>query len=219
MNFKLTLSAINDDLLEAFRLHFSPYPEVDVVGVPFEMVDFDCVVSAANSFGLMDGGVDQSIADYFGVQLLDRVQREVIWHHGGMQPVGTSLIVRGTSGGSRIKYVATSPTMIIPQDIHHTKNVYFAMKAMLDAVERHNRNSFLDDILKPITHVVCPGLGTNTGRVPADDAARQMATAYHHFKNKPNNINWYFASKRFNEITSSSIERVETGYEDLIDLE
>jgi len=38
-----------------------------------ELKQFDCMVSAANSFGLMDGGVDLAIICYFGVELMDRV--------------------------------------------------------------------------------------------------------------------------------------------------
>ncbi|ECE9311446.1 phage tail protein, partial [Salmonella enterica subsp. enterica serovar Napoli] len=35
------------------------------------------MVSTANSFGLMDGGVDAAITAYFGPQLQERVQRNI----------------------------------------------------------------------------------------------------------------------------------------------
>jgi len=52
---------------------FCEFPEVSVVQGRFESLpEFDCVVSAANSFGLMDGGVDLAITNFFGVDLAIR---------------------------------------------------------------------------------------------------------------------------------------------------
>lgn len=218
MTFKLILSAINEDLFEAFKKHFARFPEVEVVFKPFEQVEFDCVVSAANSFGLMDGGVDQCITDYFGVQMMKRVQQEVIKQHYGEQPVGTSMIVRGNENimpGTKNKYVAHTPTMRIPMDINKTSYVYSAMKAMLIAVENHNKkrdelnrlaSSDTDTYIKT---VVCPGLGTNAGRVPAEEAAKMMSLALHHFLNPPAVINWYFATERHSEIQNREINESE----------
>lgn len=223
LTFTLILSAINEDLYNAFKKHFEKYPEVEVVFKPFEQVDFDCVVSAANSFGLMDGGVDQCITDYFGLQMMQRVQQDIISKHYGEQPVGTSMIVRGNKDiapGVKNKYVAHTPTMRVPVDIHFTRNPYMAMKAMLIAVEEHNKQrewsnitAFSDTDTK-IERVVCPGLGTNAGRVPAEDAAKQMALAYEHVKNPPTSINWYYAGKRNDEINKMQI----INDDDLMDL-
>lgn len=210
MAFKLILSAVQEDLYQAFKEHFAKFPEVEVVFKPFEQVEFDCVVSAANSFGLMDGGVDQAITDYFGLQMMKRVQQEVINQYYGEQPVGTSMIVRGNADPlpEGNKYVAHTPTMRIPMDIRQTRNVYAAMKSMLIAVEKHNQTLWQKGPAgnNAINTVVCPGLGTNTGRVPADDAAKQMAMAYYHFKNPPTAISWYFASARHNEIVRAEVE-------------
>ncbi len=188
MTFKLILSAVSEDLFEAFKKHFAKFPQVEVVFKRFEDNEFDCVVSAANSFGLMDGGVDQCITDYFGVQMMKRVQEKVLSEYYGEQPVGTSMIVRGNAdfkfgeGGVLLKnkYVAHTPTMRIPMDINKTNNVYAAMKAMLIAIEKHNIE--VDEFKKhdiqnhetKIDTVVCPGLGTNAGRVPAEEAAKMM---------------------------------------------
>lgn len=217
MTFKLILSAINEDLYLAFKKHFAQFPEVEVVFKPFEQVEFDCVVSAANSFGLMDGGVDQCITDYFGIQMMKRVQAKVISEYYGEQPVGTSMIVRATkdfdeSTGTipKTKYVAHTPTMRIPMDINRTNYVYHAMKAMLIAIEKHNQSCVTNvkmdlGYLSKINTVVCPGLGTNAGRVPAEEAAKMMSLALHHFLNPPKEINWYFATERHSEIQNRQI--------------
>jgi hypothetical protein len=62
---------------------------------------------------------------------------------------------------------------------------------MLVAVYQHNLKSVV-----PITSIVCPGLGTETGRVPAHEAARQMALAYSRFLNPPPRISWALAYER-----------------------
>lgn len=213
MTFKLILSAVNPELFEAFKKHFSKFPDVEVVFAPFEQTEFDCVVSAANSFGLMDGGVDQCITDYFGLQMMRRVQGEIIKQYYGEQPVGTSMIVRGNEkpadwlNGEKNKYVAHTPTMRIPMDISNTNNVYSAMKAVLVAVEKHNLGVDAgENGHTRIDRVVCPGLGTNTGRVPADKAAKDMSMALYHFLNPPHAIDWYYASQRHNEIVSGELD-------------
>lgn len=218
MTFKLILSAISPDLFEAFKKHFAKFPQVEVVHKPFEQTEFDCVVSAANSFGLMDGGVDQCITDYFGIQMMKRVQEAVIKEYYGEQPVGTSMIIRGNEELliEKNKYVAHTPTMRIPMDINKTNYVYAAMKAMLIAVETHNKELHTHGASgwTKINTVVCPGLGTNAGRVPAEEAAKMMSLALHHFLNPPKEINWYFATERHSEIQNRQI----TEQEDKIDM-
>ena len=51
-------------LCSAFQEQFGELPNVQVVTGYFEQLpEFDCMVSAANSFGLMDGGVDGFIIE------------------------------------------------------------------------------------------------------------------------------------------------------------
>jgi O-acetyl-ADP-ribose deacetylase (regulator of RNase III) len=147
------------------------------------------MVSAANSFGLMDGGVDMAIAHYFGPQLVERVQRRILEDYLGEQPIGASLIVE--TGHPRHPYVAHTPTMRLPMPIATTDHAYVAMGAMLLALRAHNRAS-----ARPIEAVACPGLGTATGRMAAPEAARQMATAYRWFLNPPNALDWAPAQDR-----------------------
>lgn len=221
LGFKLIVSAINEDLFEEFKKAFEGFPEVEVVFSRFEDTDFDCVVSAANSFGIMDGGVDQCITDYFGLQMMRRVQQRIVQEFAGEQPVGTSIIVPGINFDmigtndrfDRMKYVAHTPTMRVPRDVCGTDHPYKAMKAALLAVRNHNRN--IDDRNmngdevrhweRRINTIVTPGLGTNAGRVPASVAAKQMALATFHVMNPPVAIDWYFAGQRDGEIMESKM--------------
>lgn len=197
-NFKLVLCDFSEDLVTEWKRAFKDHPEIDIRFGRFEDVDFDCVVSPANSFGLMDGGIDEAITMYFGQQMMDRVQNMIIDKYAGEQPVGTSEIVRGTAdeNSNRIKFVAHTPTMIIPSPIAKTTNIYMAMKAMLLAVQRHNEQNTYNTI----NVVVCSGLGTGAGRVPYQKAAFDMEKAYSNFKYRPRELTWQFALIRYNNI-------------------
>lgn len=217
LGFKLIVSAVNEELYNEFVKSFNGFPDVEVVFKRFEDTDFDCVVSAANSFGLMDGGVDQCITDYFGVEMMYRVQRMVIDKYAGEQPVGTSELVVGgfkylkkgeiVTKPEKLQFVAHTPTMRVPRDVSGSDNAYKAMKAALLAVRNHNRlvDSGVEgyDQLNRINSLVTPGLATLTGRVPYDKAAKQMALATYHVMNPPKAINWYYASERDAEIQES----------------
>jgi O-acetyl-ADP-ribose deacetylase (regulator of RNase III) len=187
---KLILVGPKQALCDAFRERFNGLPNVEIVAGKFEQLPvYDCMVSAANSFGLMDGGVDAAITQFFGYELQERVQQRIIDEFLGEQPVGTSIIVE--TNHPKHPYIAHTPTMRVPMDIAHTDHVYLAMWAMLLAVRQHNLKSE-----KQINVVACPGLGTATGHVPYQQAARQMALAYEHFLKPPSHIDWHLADKR-----------------------
>lgn len=182
------------ELCLAWKKQFKNLPGVAIVNDVFEnLPEFDCMVSAANSFGLMDGGVDLAIVGFFGIELMDRVQQHILTEYLGEQPVGTSFIIE--TGQPEHPFLAHTPTMRVPMAITRTDNIYNAMWAMLLAVHHHNQQSS-----KKIRTVACPGLGTLTGRVPPEEAARQMALAYRHYLWPMERINWPDAQSRQNII-------------------
>lgn len=187
---KLILVDPKPSLCSAWHNHFSTFPDVEIVNGYFEKLpEFDCMVSAANSFGLMDGGVDLAIVRFFGRSLEKRVQAHILESYLGEQPLGTSFIIK--TEHEKHHFIAHTPTMRLPMTIALTDNVYNAMWAMLLAVYQHNRKQ--DEKIRTIA---CPGLGTATGQVPFDEAARQMAAAYQHFIKPPNHISWRYADER-----------------------
>ena len=191
---KLILVDPNDDLVIAWRAYFDGLPNVEIVKGYFEnLPEFDCMVSAANSFGIMDGGVDAAITSYFGVRLMQRVQERIKDEFLGEQSVGTSIIVE--TKHETHPFLAHTPTMRFPMSIAHTDNVYLAMWAMLLAIRQHNAK---DE--QKINTVACLGLGTGYGRVPFLEAARQMALAYKNYLNPPEQITSFFARERQNEV-------------------
>ncbi|RZJ91637.1 MAG: phage tail protein [Hymenobacter sp.] len=192
---KLILADPNAALCSAWQQVFAAYPTVEILNSRFEDVPhFDCMVSAANSFGLMDGGVDLAIARFFGPGLQERVQTHILAHYTGEQPVGTSFIVE--TGHAQHPYVAHTPTMRVPMPIHATDHVYLAAKALFEAVTAFNA------LQEYIRIVVCPGLGTATGRMPVEEAARQMELAYRYHLDPPRAISWPYAAARNRSIIS-----------------
>ena len=77
--FRLILVDPKPAMSAAWHKHFTGLPNVEIVIAYFEdLPEFDCMVSAANSFGLMDGGVDAAITRFFGHALMEKVQQHII---------------------------------------------------------------------------------------------------------------------------------------------
>lgn len=193
-NFELILVDIKEEMCTNWKESFQNYPEVKIHHCPFHLVkEYDCLVSPANSFGLMDGGIDLAIRNYFGMKLQYNVQKIIQKDFYGEQPVGTSIII--DTENEEHPFLAHTPTMRAPMDISNTDNVYNAMFSMLRTVSNFNKTSKFR-----IQKVLCPGLGTATGRVPFNEAARQMSLAYYNFMNPTTNMNWANLQKRNREI-------------------
>jgi O-acetyl-ADP-ribose deacetylase (regulator of RNase III) len=187
---KLILVAPDYSLYTAFQEYFAYFPNVEIVNNYFEqLTEFDCLVSPANSFGMMDGGIDAAIIKFFGLSLEKRVQQRILEDYLGEQPVGTSFIIE--TGHPKHPFLAHTPTMRVPMIIQGTDVPYTAMWAMLLAIRQYNKNS-----RRPINSVACPGLGTGIGRVPYCEAARQMSVAYDHFVYPPKVINCFVAASK-----------------------
>lgn len=175
---KLILCDTNERLCEAWDKVFAGESDVEVLHSRFEdVVEYDAIVSPGNSFGLMDGGIDAAIIDYFGYGLMKRVQNEIMALYFGEQPVGTCLLV--CTENDQHPFLAHTPTMRIPQNIQGTENVYNAMRAMLIAV-RHSSG---------INTILCPGLGTCTGCMPEELVAAHMYMAWRNVM-QPRPISW-----------------------------
>ena len=95
---KLILADINAAMCRSWKIYFEGLPNVTIYQGYFESIpEYDCMVSAANSFGLMDGGIDLAISQFFGWELQERVQNRIIREWYGEQPVGTSMIGKAVS--------------------------------------------------------------------------------------------------------------------------
>jgi O-acetyl-ADP-ribose deacetylase (regulator of RNase III) len=186
--------ARGNDFCDVLRRQFRSHPEVEIVCGKFEeLPSFDCVITAGNSFGLMDAGMDLAVVRYFGGHVMEQIQKRILDDHLGEQPVGTCVIV--PTGHPSHPFVAHSPTMRVPMNIQGTDHVYLALWAALTAIHRHNRSEALK-----INSIVCPGLGTGTGGMEPVEASLQMRLAYEHFCRPPANLNPSVAQDRHEKI-------------------
>jgi len=182
------------DFCDVLRWQFRSYPEVEIVCGRFEeLPTYDCVITAGNSFGLMDAGMDLAVVRYFGPHVMEQIQKRILEDYLGEQPVGTCIIV--PTGHLAHPFVAHSPTMRVPMNIQGTDHVYLALWAALTTVHRHN----LSETSK-INSIACPGLGTGTGGMDPVEASLQLRLAYEHYCRPPKLLNPSVAQERHEKI-------------------
>lgn len=159
----------------ADRLHyrFHDVAAVEVIHGDLLDLDADAIVSPANSFGDMGGGIDKAIDDFHAGEAQRRLRQAIAESCFGELTVGTALVVELPA--RRFPFVVAAPTMRIPGSIEGSINAYLSMRAALVAVLRHNSDTGRK---RPIRSLAVPGLGTGVGGLDADDASEQMRAAY-----------------------------------------
>jgi O-acetyl-ADP-ribose deacetylase (regulator of RNase III) len=165
------LRDINAGVVKAWERAFADVPGVAVSRGDIFAQTADAIVSPANSFGYMDGGIDLLYSRYFGWELETNLQSLLAERHYGELPVGQAVIL--ATGHKSIPFLVSAPTMRVPMGIGDTVNVYLAFRAALIAVLAHDA-----DKSGPIQSLLVPGLGTGIGEVAPERAARQMRLAY-----------------------------------------
>src|SRR5919204_5243010 len=90
---QIVLCDVNPDMVQAWTRFCGDVDFVSVRQGSILDVTCDAVVSPANSFGFMDGGVDAVYTAYFGPPIQTRVQRHILDYHAGEMLVGTADIV------------------------------------------------------------------------------------------------------------------------------
>ncbi|KAG2498391.1 hypothetical protein HYH03_003650 [Edaphochlamys debaryana] len=133
------------------------------------------VVSPANSFGFMDGGVDLVISRimYPGVQTVIRDMIADGPHRTHLRrpylPIGDALSVP-VPGKPGVLMIA-APTMWLPQDVQTTHNAYHATYAALAAASAAGTET-----------LIFPGMCTGYGKMSPAHAVSQMADAIHDWR-------------------------------------
>lgn len=149
---------------------FTTKPGQIAANDPIE-IKADAIISPANSFGFMDGGIDAVYTYQFGEGLQQRLQATIERDFGGELPVGSAAIVATLH--QDIPWCISAPTMRVPQNVADSVNAYLAFRASLRAVIAHNQSG-----LPRIESILCPGLGTAVGQMPVARCARQMRRAW-----------------------------------------
>lgn len=171
---KFYLRAIEPQLVDAWKLYFKNEPDVEVSEGDIFGIKSDAIVSPANSYGFMDGGIDMAYSLKFGWDLQDDLQTIIREEYYGELLIGQAAIV--PMKNQDYKYLISAPTMRIPMNVSGTVNAYLAFRATCLAALDHNRKT--EEVSKKIDSVLCPGLGTGIGKMPSLICAQQMYLAY-----------------------------------------
>jgi O-acetyl-ADP-ribose deacetylase (regulator of RNase III) len=165
------LRDINLAVVASWSECFADAPDVTVSHGDIFAEPADAIVSPANSFGFMDGGIDLAYSLRFGWDLQKRLQTLLHDEHDGELPVGQAVIV--PTHDRSFPWLISAPTMRVPMDVSGTVNAFLAFRAVIRAVRAHNRSG-----AGSIQAVLCPGLGTAVGRMKPEHCAKQMYAAY-----------------------------------------
>ena len=181
---KLYLRDRNPAMLLAWQEFFKNEKDVNVsIGNIFDegpWLDCEAIISPANSFGFMDGGIDFVYSTFFGWNVQDMLREELWTKYNGELLVGQAEIIdmRKTNSKeqvvrdrvARMPYLISAPTMRVPMNVSGTVNAYLAFLAALKIAKQNN-----------IKSILCPGLGTAIGQMPHRNCACQMYEAWKHY--------------------------------------
>jgi O-acetyl-ADP-ribose deacetylase (regulator of RNase III) len=175
---KIILSAVESELAEAWQRFCGDFDFVEVQLGSILQLSCDAVVSPANGFGFMDGGVDMLYSQHFGWQVQERLQNLIVNKHHGELLVGAAEIVE--TDNPQIPYLIAAPTMRVPMILRNSVNPYLAARGALLLI-KHGRftGGSLDGepVADFVNSVAFPGLGTGVGRVGPNTCARQVRGA------------------------------------------
>lgn len=131
----------------------------------------DCMVTAGQSYGMMDGGIDGH-TNYFFDMIESRVQSAIIDKWRGEIPVGAAIVLP-TPQNQKFKYLCYAPTMRVPMNVATTINAYLAMRGALVECSKY------PDIKTIAVPMLCRGVG----RMACKDILTQIRHAYDTFTN------------------------------------
>lgn len=205
----IILTALQEPLAEAWEKHCGDLDCVSVYRGSIFAVECDAVVSPANSFGFMDGGIDRLYTQHYGSGVQEELQELIAREHHGELLVGHAEIVP-IPPNNYARYLISAPTMRIPQILTDTINPYLAARAVfINVLHGQFRSGELKgQAIKDRVHSVAfPGLGTGVGRVPFDICAKQVRAAIDEIvlgKN-PFPKTWFDASKKHQRLYTDEV--------------
>jgi len=171
---KLIFCDLNLSLINSWNNYLKQDSNIEIVHGSIFDLDCDAIVSPANSYGFMDGGLDLKISEFFGWHVQARLQELINQKHHGELLVGTAEIVE--TDHNKIHYVISAPTMRVPMILKDSVNVFLATRAVLLLV-KYGKFAEGIPIKDKVNTFAFSGMGTGVGRVPFDICALQMKKA------------------------------------------
>lgn len=182
---KITLIDFNEPLVAYWNEVFKDEPRVTAEARDYFEIPADAMVSPANSFGIMDGGIDLAIRNELGMKVEERLRERIANRFHGEMPVGAAQIVETLH--PKWKFLISAPTMRTPGNVRDTVNAYSAFRAVLLEIRAWNQSSPMGLLEHgaEIKTVVCCGLGTGCGHMTYSRCAVQMKAAWDQVNGSP----------------------------------
>lgn len=211
---RIILSAVEAPLADAWERHCAGIPCVTIHRGSILELKVDAVVSPANSFGFMDGGIDHRYSHHFGWHVQDRLQKLIKTDHHGELLVGTAEVV--DTDDSNIPFLIAAPTMRVPMILKDSVHPYLAARAALLLIKYgtfpagHLAGEAIADGIKSVAF---PGLGTGIGRVAPDTCAAQVRAAIEHIVLGNNDFptTWSDAQSRHQNLYTDRVRDLQCG--------
>lgn len=135
--------------------------------------NFTAIVSPANSFGFMDGGIDYFYSRILFPGVEPRVKKKL--KSIGLKtsldryylPIGAITLVK--TKDEKCPFMIVAPTMIFPGNVKGTENPYWVMSGILRLLSHYKNREF---------KILIPGLGTGCGSISWEDFAQQIERAF-----------------------------------------
>lgn len=159
---RLQFRDTNKSVIEALKITFADLAEYECGDIFSSPVD--AVISPANSFGWMDGGIDAIYVRRMGQIVETRLKEAISRLPFGELLIGQALMIETDS--VLAQRMIAAPTMRVPRPTT-AENVFLAARA-----------AFSCALSNKLGTVACPGLGTFSGRVSPNDAAHAMRKGY-----------------------------------------
>lgn len=200
-NIKFEFRDLNKDCCEALKTAFSDIHNINVVNGNICQGSASAVVTAGNSFGYCDGGIDGAINTWLSSydptgDRIDVQVRSIIHEvYYGEQPLGTCLFV--PTKHLQVKWLLHVPTMKVPEDVSKTYNAYIAFRAVLVNLLNFNKQATDKDKIKS---VLCSAFCTAAGCMSANNSAKQMRMAWDSVVNNKNDYNWKRVHEKHREL-------------------
>lgn len=169
---RLSLCDQNVDIVKEWLGVFGDVDAVEIIEGNLLDLDCDALLSPANSFGDMSGGLDKHIDDFYRGAAQETAMQAIRERFLGELPVGMALVLEMSA--PRFPFLVVSPTMRVPSNVGETINAYLSLRAALVAVLQHNRAAEK----RPIQTLAVPGLCTGVGAMGYAFSAQQMRAAY-----------------------------------------
>lgn len=138
-------------------------------------LQFDVLISPANSFGELKGGIDMAYYKFLGREkIAERVGRYIRNYADGEIHVGDYGIIPIDNADHNPNYLVLCPTMVIPMSLPpDSRNAYYYMRAVLKAVRKLTQSIYNGKNISIMCPIPCVGVG---GMNP-DLVAKQMRIA------------------------------------------